>query len=110
MQFVNESNFNGGSTRRFAVIGSLMSLRNYTVHVRGLTNYNGTRYIGHAEVELIVMLTTEAVELSPILADELVNVSGMIRRSVIPMAFIVDTILPSIESIANSVGNGSNVT
>ena len=109
MQFVNETNFEG-STRRFAVVGSLTSLRNYTIHVRGLTDYNGTRLFGHAEVELMVMLTTEAVELPPILVDQLVNVSGTIRRSVIPMAFTVDTILPSIESIANSVGNGSNVT
>ena len=109
MQFVNETNFDRGSTKRFSVLSSLVYLRNYTIYVLALTDYNGTTLQGNVTQELVVTLSTEAVGVPPISTGEIVDFNGVLRSAVIPMAFAVDTILPSCDTIAKSVGNDSNV-
>ena len=69
MLTINETSFADGVTRRFAIISSLVSLKNYTIHVRALTYYNGSTLLGNADVELMEMLDTETTA-APTLTGE----------------------------------------
>ena len=103
MLTINETSFIDGATRRFAIISSLLSLKNYTIHVRALTYYNGSTLLGNADVELMEMLDTET---TASFIPMTVVIDGVERPSVIPGAYTIDSVLPSREALlANTTGN-----
>ena len=91
------NSFADGATRRYAIISSLLSLKNYTIHVRALTYYNGSTLLGNADVELMEILDTETIynpeqEPNPAMAK--------------PGAYTINSALPSREALlANTTGN-----
>ena len=92
MLTINETSFIDDATGRFAIISSLLSLKDYTIHVRALTYYNGSTLLGNADVELMEMLDTE--------------IDGVEILSVIPGAYTIESALPSREALlANTTGN-----
>ena len=103
---VNETSFTDNTTRRFAIISSLRSLRNYTIHVRALTCYNGDTLLGNADIELIEMLDTETTASSQMLIPPTVIVNGQEVPSISPRAYTVFSALPTRDAIlANATGN-----
>ena len=90
------NSFADGATRRYAIISSLLSLKNYTIHVRALTYYNGSTLLGNADVELMEMLDTET-------NDDPEPVNPAMAK---PGAYTINSALPSREAlVANTTGN-----
>ena len=103
---VNETSFTDNTTRRFAIISSLRSLRNYTIHVRALTYYNGDTLLGNADIELMEMLDTDTTASSRIMIPPTVIVNGQEVPSINPRAYTVFSALPTRAAIlANTTGN-----
>ena len=104
---VNETSFTDNTTRRFAIISSLRSLRNYTIHVRALTYYNGDTLLGNADIELMEMLDTDTTAASSqMLIPPTVIVNGQEVPSISPRAYTVFSVLPTRDAIlANTTGN-----
>ena len=91
---------------RYVIIPSLVTGRNYTVHVRAFTNYNGAVLQGDADTELLTLLTASMEENGTVitLPERITSEDGgESRPAAIPMSDRIETVLFKREEFGDDV-------